>query len=109
MTAEPGRDLVCAAVSAVVYGFARAVSEIPGDGILMGQIDVGRRDGYALVSVACKDETTYQLIHAYLEPVCQSLAMLEQTEPGAIRIHKLCCGAHMGKTYRRAHDTGQNY
>ena len=24
MTAEPGRDLVCAAVSAVVYGFAKA-------------------------------------------------------------------------------------
>ena len=91
MTAEPGKDLVCAAVSAVVYGLAKAVSEMPGEGIAMGQIDVGRLDGYALVSVACKDETAYQRILAYLEPVYQSLAMLEQTKPEAIRIHNLCC------------------
>ena len=84
MTAEPGRDLVCAAVSAVVYGFAKAVSEMPGDGISMGQIDVGRQDGYALVSVACKDTKTYRRIKAYLEPIYQSLAMLAQTEPDAI-------------------------
>ena len=86
MTAEPGRDLVCAAVSAVVYGFAKAVSEISGDGISMGQIDVGRQDGYALVSVACRDVKTYKRIRAYLEPVYQSLVALAQTEPDAVRI-----------------------
>ena len=91
MTAESGRDLVCAAVSAVIYGFAKAVSEMSGNGISMGQIDVGRQDGYALVSVVCKDAKTYQRIRAYLEPVHQSLAMLEQTEPDAIHIHYTCC------------------
>ena len=86
MTAEPGRDLVCAAVSAVIFGFAKAVSEIPGDRISMGQIDVGRQEGYALVSVACKDVKTYKRIRAYLEPVYQSLAALAQVEPDAVRI-----------------------
>ena len=61
---------------------------MPGEGIAMGQIDVGRQDGYALVSVVCKDAKTYQRIRAYLEPVHQSLAILEQMEPDAIHIMK---------------------
>ena len=87
MTAEPGRDLVCAAVSAVVYGFAEAVSEMPGKRIAMGRIDVGRQEGYALVSVACKDVKAYKKIRAYLEPVYRSLSILAVENPDAIRIH----------------------
>lgn len=87
MTAEPGHDLICASVSTVIYGLAKAVSEMPGDRIAMGRIDVGRRDGYALISVACKDIKAYKKIRAYLEPVYQSLAILAEENPDAIRIH----------------------
>lgn len=87
MTAEPGHDLICAAVSAVVYGFAKAVSEMPRNRIAMGRIDVGRQEGYALVSVACKDVKTYKKIRDYLEPVYRSMAILAVENPDAIRIH----------------------
>ena len=86
-TGEKGNDLVCAGVSSLVYGFAKAVANLPKERTSGGVVDVGREDGHALVKVVCKDRKTYKKVRAYLEPVYQGLGVLQACHPSAIVIN----------------------
>ncbi len=85
-TADPGYDLICAGVSALIYGYAGAVDTIPRAKTTGGVIDVGRKDGYALIEVSCKDQKTYKRVRAFLEPVYHGLRVLHKSAPTAISI-----------------------
>lgn len=85
-TAEPGHDLVCAAVSSLVYGLAKAVADMDGEKRYKKRVIAGETPGQATVEVVCTDAEMYREVTNYLVPVEKSLLLLMNEYRDAVRV-----------------------
>lgn len=86
-TAPSGQDTVCAAVSALVYGYAKEISLLDSEKFTMRRVVVGDTPGEALVETVCANERTYRRVLYNLAPLERSLEMIEETNREAVQIH----------------------
>ena len=86
-TAPSGQDTVCAAVSALVYGYAKEISLLDKDKFSMRRVDVGDTPGEAIVDAICANERTFRRVLYNLAPLERSLEMIEETNREAVEIH----------------------
>lgn len=83
-TAPEGKDLLCAAVSSQMMGFARAVKAVGEPRIKSGKICVDFGDG--VVDVIAATGKVYKKIETYLVPVEEALEAYKKAFPEAIKI-----------------------
>lgn len=85
-TGEAGQDLVCAAVSSLIYGYAKVIALVDEKHIQARQIRAGELPGEATVDVICGCERIYQRVLHHIAPVERSLELLAQEYPNAVRL-----------------------
>lgn len=88
LTAEKGQDTVCAAVSILVYGFAEEITKADEKDFRYRHVEIGDEGtGYARIFVACKNQKVYQRVLYNLSPMERALAVLQDSNPQAVRIY----------------------
>lgn len=88
LTAEKGQDTVCAAVSILVYGFAEEITKADERDFRYRHVEIGDEGtGYARIFVACKNQKVYQRVLYNLSPAERALAVLQDSNPQAIKIY----------------------
>ena len=85
-TAPSGQDTVCAAVSALIYGFGAEVANIGQDGLQSRIVDIGDTPGKAVIEVNCINERMYKRLLYNLAPVERGLKILAQNNPEAVSL-----------------------
>ena len=84
--ATAGNDPVCAAVSSLLYGYAKEIERISERDLEGRSVSYGEANGYAMIDVACKNERCYRRVMNSLGPVEWSLQKLCQTNPEAVKV-----------------------
>lgn len=85
-TAEAGRDLVCAAVSSHIYGYAEAIKGLDTKHLGYRLVVAGEKPGLADVDVVCLNERIFRRVLHFLVPMERALELLEQEYPDAIHL-----------------------
>ncbi len=85
-TAPSGKDPVCAAVSSLLYGYAKEIKRISDRDLEGRYVSFGEEEGYAMIDVACKNERCYRRIMNHLAPIEWSLEKICQTNPDALKV-----------------------
>lgn len=86
-TAPAGQDTVCAAVSALIYGFAAEIgNHLNGERFYKRAVEVGGEKGGADIEAVCTDERTYRRVLYNLAPVERGLEVLAQKYPEAVSL-----------------------
>ena len=75
-TAEPGHDLVCASVSSLIYGYAKAVAEMEKKDLKKRMVSAGEVPGNATIEVICVNKRIYRRVLDYLAPIERSLELI---------------------------------
>lgn len=87
-TDVPGKDTVCAAISALMYGYAKEVAMMDDKYLSYRAVEYSMHDGHAHVDTVCKDERTYKRVLNHLAPIERSLEMLAMENPQAVSLHQ---------------------
>lgn len=85
-TAPHGEDSVCAAVSALIYGFAEELHRLDPKHVHGGMIETGQQAGHANILIHCADERTYRRVLYNLAPMERSIEMLAEKYPEAVTL-----------------------
>jgi uncharacterized protein YsxB (DUF464 family) len=80
---EPGKDIVCAGVSAVTFGVANAVEELCGIAL---QVEQGESGFLRFVTPSSVDESTKEKIQLLMEGMLVSLRTIEVSYSEFIKI-----------------------
>lgn len=88
--APKGSDIVCAAVSALLFGYAKEVAMMGDRGRLRhaGEINLGGEDGRAHIDVVATDAKAYRRILYHLAPAERALEKLAEDCPEAVRLER---------------------
>lgn len=84
--AQAGKDPVCAAVSALLYGYAKEIERISERDLEGRHVSYGESDGRAMIDVACKNERCYRRVMNSLGPIEWSLQKICRTNPEAVKV-----------------------
>lgn len=82
--APEGNSEICAAVSSLVYGYAKVVADTEKRYFKQATVDV--RPGSGMVYTASIDDKRYKLMLATLSPVEAALTQLAEKHPEAIQV-----------------------
>lgn len=82
--APEGNSEICAAVSSLVYGYAKVVADTEKRYFKQATVDV--RPGSGTVYTVSDDDKRYKLMLAALSPVEASLRQLAEKHPEAIQV-----------------------
>lgn len=82
--APEGNSEICAAVSSLVYGYAKVVADTEKRYFKQATVDV--RPGSGMVYTASIDDKRYKLMLAALSPVEAALTQLAEKHPEAIQV-----------------------
>lgn len=82
--APEGNGEICAAVSSLVYGYAKVVADTEKRYFKQATVDV--RPGSGTVYTASIDDKRYKLMLAALSPVEAALTQLAEKHPEAIQV-----------------------
>ena len=88
-TAPRGEDLVCAAVSALVGGYAKEITDMEDKHLRERLVSVGEADGNAMIDVYCKDERSFKRVLYNLAPIIKGLEIVAKDHPEALRVSHL--------------------
>ena len=87
--APAGQNLICAAVSALLYGFALEVASIPPHRFVAGgRVDFGTLSGHCLMDLTCRDRRTYRRLSAALSPVERTLIKFSEEWPQDVTVSR---------------------
>lgn len=82
--APEGNSEICAAVSSLVYGYAKVVADTDKRYFKQATVDV--RPGSGTVYTVSEDDKRYKLMLAALSPVEAALTQLAEKHPEAIQV-----------------------
>ncbi|WP_456278126.1 ribosomal-processing cysteine protease Prp [Bacillus sp. AK128] len=83
---EPGKDIVCAGVSAVTFGAANAVEELCGIAL---QVEQGKSGFLRFIIPSVHDGDKLEKVHFLLEGMLVSLKTIEESYSDFIKITTL--------------------
>ena len=87
--APAGQNLICAAVSILLWGFASEVAALPPHRFAAGsRVVYGDRPGHCLVDVTCGDRFTYRHLVSALSPMERALDKLAKEHPDSITLSR---------------------
>ncbi len=92
---DPGRDPVCAGISAMMIGYAKTVMAAVGVGYVdksQTKINVGGQPGHGHIETVCVSENDYRILSCALMPVELFFKELQESNPGNIKLLYHPCG-----------------
>lgn len=85
--APRGEDIICAAISTLIYGYGAEIATLDDRSIRERVVDMGKeKPADATVMVVCKNERTYKRVLCNLAPIEKALMALAEMYPHAVTL-----------------------
>lgn len=81
-----GQDILCAAVSALIYGYAKEVLSVDPRRLACGEVKIGEDSGRGHIDVSCRDVKIYRRLNVALGPIEKALCAIAERYPEHVQI-----------------------